>query len=178
MEGLEVKDGDAVQAKRLKQLKTILTGEIRDRLYLQFLKKNNHCDMLLLTKIKEKINQKSSVLHGSTLWTNGIMNAYTTNDSFVRDNLSWAAQATNWNRFNATATLGMIHMGNKKEAMTVLNPYFTGQGIDAGAGGATSPFSTAGAYYAYGLINANQYSQEVVNYFMDGFRNSGQNEAV
>ena len=72
----------------------------------------------------------------------------------------------------------MIHMGNKKEAMTVLNPYFTGQGIDAGAGGATSPFSTAGAYYAYGLINANQYNQEVVNYFMDGFRNSGQNEAV
>ncbi len=72
----------------------------------------------------------------------------------------------------------MIHMGNKKEAMAVLNPYFTGQGIDAGAGGATSPFSTAGAYYAYGLINANQYSQEVVNYFMDGFRNSGQNEAV
>ena len=134
--------------------------------------------MLLLTKIKEKINQKSSVLHGSTLWTNGIMNAYTTNDSFVRDNLSWAAQATNWNRFNATATLGMIHMGNKKEAMAVLNPYFTGQGIDSGAGGATSPFSTAGAYYAYGLINANQYNQDVVNYFMDGFRNSGQNEAV
>lgn len=178
MEGLEVKDGDAVQAQRLKQLKSILTGEVRDRLYLQFLKKNNHCDMLLLTKIKEKINQKSSVLHGSTLWTNGIMNAYTTNDSFVRDNLSWAAQATNWNRFNATATLGMIHMGNKKEAMAVLNPYFTGQGIDAGAGGATSPFSTAGAYYAYGLINANQYNQEVVNYFMDGFRNSAQNEAV
>ena len=126
MESLEVKDGDAVQAQRLKQLKSILTGEIRDRLYLQFLKKNNHCDMLLMTKIKEKINQKSSVLHGSTLWTNGIMNAYTTNDSFLRDNLSWAAQATNWNRFNATATLGMIHMGNKKEALAVLNPYFTG----------------------------------------------------
>lgn len=54
------------------------------------------------------------------------MNAYTTNDSLVRDNLQWAAQATNWNRFNATATLGMIHMGNKKEALAVLNPYFTG----------------------------------------------------
>lgn len=54
------------------------------------------------------------------------MNAVTTNDAFLRDNLSWAALATNWNRFNATATLGMIHMGNKKEAMAVLNPYFTG----------------------------------------------------
>lgn len=56
MESLEVKDGDAAQVQRLKQLRSILTGEIRDRLYLQFLKKNNHCDMLLMSKIKEKIN--------------------------------------------------------------------------------------------------------------------------
>jgi 26S proteasome regulatory subunit N2 len=128
------------------------------------LKKNNHTDTLIVQKIKEKINQKSSVLHGATIWTNGIMNAYTTNDSFIRDNLSWAAIATNWNRFNATATLGMIHMGNKKEAMAVLNPYFTGHGIDGGnANAPPSPYSTAGAYYAYGLIHANQYNQEVVN---------------
>lgn len=113
-------------SERLTKLKHILTGEIRDRLNLQFLKKNNHTDMLVLSKIKEKIGQRSSILHGATVWTNGIMNAYTTNDSFLRDNLSWAALATNWNRFNATATLGMIHMGNKKEAMAVLNPYFTG----------------------------------------------------
>ena len=107
------------------------------------------------------------------------MNAYTTNDAFLRDNLSWAAQATNWNRFNATATLGMIHMGNKKEALAVLNPYFTGHGIDGGnANAPPSPYSTAGAYYAYGLIHANQYSQDVVNYFLDGFRNSGQNECI
>jgi 26S proteasome regulatory subunit N2 len=33
----------------------ILTGEIRDRLYLQFLKKNNHTDTIIIGKIKEKI---------------------------------------------------------------------------------------------------------------------------
>jgi 26S proteasome regulatory subunit N2 len=82
--------------------------------------------MLILQKIKAKLPPKSSVLHGATIWCNGIMNAYTTNDSFLKDNLEWAAHATNWNRFNATATLGMIHMGNKKEAMQVLNPYFVG----------------------------------------------------
>lgn len=86
--------------------------------------------MLILSKIKEKIGQKNSITHGSCIWANGIMNAYTTNDTFLRDNLSWAALATNWNRFNATATLGMIHMGNKKEAMAILNPYFTGAGPD------------------------------------------------
>ena len=129
--------------------------------------------MLVLQRIKDKLTSKSSVLHGATLWTNGIMNAYTTNDSFIRDNLQWAAQATNWNRFNATATLGMIHMGNKAEALTVLNPYFTGQN-----GQPPSPYSTAGAYYAYGLIHANQYNEDVINNFLEGFRNSGQNETI
>lgn len=108
--------------------------------------------MLILNKIKEKIGERNSITHGSCIWANGIMNAYTTNDTFLRDNLSWAAKATNWNRFNATATLGMIHMGNKKEAMAILNPYFTGA---AGPEQQASPFSTAGAYYAYGLIHAN-----------------------
>ena len=31
--------------ERLTQITTILKGEIRDKLYLQFLKKNNHMDM-------------------------------------------------------------------------------------------------------------------------------------
>lgn len=155
----------------MNKLKQILTGEVRDRLYLQFLKKNNHSDMLILTRIKEKVGQRNSILHGATIWTNGITNAYTTNDSFLRDNLSWAAMATNWNRFNATATLGMIHMGNKQEALTILNPYFSG--VAGPEQGSASPYSTAGAYYAYGLIHANQYSQDVVNFFLDGFRNSG-----
>ena len=82
--------------------------------------------MLIITKIKEKIGQRNSITHGSCIWANGIMNSYTTNDAFLRDNLSWAALATNWNRFNATATLGMIHMGNKKEANAILQPYFSG----------------------------------------------------
>jgi len=56
LENLHAVEGDSEQAKRLKQLKSILTGEIRDRLYLQFLKKNNHCDMLIIQKIKEKIS--------------------------------------------------------------------------------------------------------------------------
>ena len=37
---------------------------------------------------------------------------------------------------------------------------------------------TAGAYFAYGLIHQNQFSPEVAKYFLDGYRNSGQNEAI
>jgi 26S proteasome regulatory subunit N2 len=119
---------DSHNAEKLSKLKTILNGEVSDRLYLKFLKKNNHTDMIVINKIKDKIGQRNSITHGACIWANGIMNAYTTNDIFLRDNITWAALATNWNRFNATATLGMIHMGNKKEAMTILQPYFSGSG--------------------------------------------------
>lgn len=135
--------------------------------------------MNIINKMKASIGVKSTINHSAVIWANGIMNAYTTNDSFLRDNISWAAKATNWSRFNATATLGVIHMGNKKEAMAVLQPYFSGGN---GAGGAeqqaASPFSTAGAYYAYGLINSNHHSQESVDFLLEGFRNSGQNESI
>jgi 26S proteasome regulatory subunit N2 len=112
--------------ERLTQLTSILKGEIRDRLYLQFLKKNNHTDVAIIQSIKKAIGPKSSILHGATIWANGMMNAYTTNDTFLQDNIQWVSQATNWNRFNATASLGIIHSGNKKDALALLNPYFHG----------------------------------------------------
>lgn len=54
------------------------------------------------------------------------MNAYTTNDTFVNDNMAWITTATNWNRFSATASLGMIHMCNTSKTTEILNPYLTG----------------------------------------------------
>jgi len=112
--------------ERLTQITVILKGELRDKLYLQFLKKNNHTDMQLIVGIKKAIGPKSSILHGATVWSNAMMNAYTTNDTFLQDNIQWVGQASNWNRFNATASLGLIHSGNKKDALQLLNPYFTG----------------------------------------------------
>lgn len=163
---LSVKD----TRERLTQITNILKGDIRDRLYQQFLKKNNHMDMALIQNMKKSIGQKSSILHGASIWSYGMMNAFTTNDSFMKDNMQWVGQVTNWNRFNATASLGVIHSGNKREALEILNPYFTGAPLPDQQ---NSPYTTAGAYFAYGLIHQNQYSQELVNYFLDGYRNSG-----
>lgn len=152
----------------------ILKGELTDRLYLQFLKKNNHTDMLLINQIKDSIGTKNSMLHTATVWCNGVMNAYTTNDAFLRDNISWCGNATNWNRFMVTSTLGMIHMGNKSQAEEILNPYFAGaQGGGGQQDGGNSPYSAAGAYYAYGLIHANQFTPETSTFLFDGYRNSG-----
>jgi len=115
------------------------------------------------------------MIHAAIVWANGCMNAYTTNDTFIRDNLGWVSMATNWNRFSATSSMGMIHMGNKKEAMEILNPYF--RGADA-AGQPVSPYSTAGAYYAYGLIHANQFTEEASQFLTNGYANSAGNEAI
>lgn len=104
---------------------------------------------------------------------NGVMNAYTTNDAFLRDNLPWAESATNWNRFMVISSLGMIHQGNKSKAEEILNPYFAG-----GAGANNSPYCTAGAYYAYGLIHANCFTPETNQFFMNGFNNAGNVESV
>ncbi len=94
---------------KFEKLLTILKGSINERLYLQFLKKNNHTDMLLINQVRDSIGNKKSILHMSTVWMNAIMNAYTTNDAFLRDNMAWAETAINWNRFMVISSLGMIH---------------------------------------------------------------------
>lgn len=84
-------EGDQDTKERLTQITSILKGEIRDRLYLQFLKKNNHTDISIINTIKKVIGPKSSILHGATVWSNAMMNAYTTNDTFLKDNLQWVS---------------------------------------------------------------------------------------
>ena len=156
------------------KLLTILKGQINERLYLQFLKKNNHTDMLLINQVRDSLGkQKKSILHMATIWMNGMMNSYTTNDAFLRDNLAWAESAINWNRFMAISSLGMIHVGNKSNADELLTPYFAG-----GAGPNNSPYCTAGAYYAYGLINANNFNADTNDFFTKGYQNANQNKAI
>ena len=125
---LVTKKEACARKERLERLLTILKGEVVERLNLQFLKKNNHTDMLLINKMKDDLGkaQKQSVPHNAIFWSNGMMNAYTTNDSFLRDNLPWAESATNWNRFMVIASLGMIHSGNRAGAEELLAPYFAG----------------------------------------------------
>ena len=161
------------QEAKLATLKRILSGEVPRQHKLQFLKKNNHTDMLLIKRMKEAIGEKNSVAHGACVWANAIMNCMTTNDSFLRDNLNWVGRATNWARFAATASIGVIHIGNTSKALELLNPYLVG-----GGGDNSSPYSTSGAYYAYGMIHVNQFAPDSVQFLVNAFRNSGNNENI
>ena len=78
----------------------ILTGGFVTELSLSFLHKNSHSDPLIMDHLKkaldERGNSRNSVLHNWGVGTHAVLNAGTTNDSFLRDNLDWMKKASNW----------------------------------------------------------------------------------
>ncbi|EJD74769.1 26S proteasome non-ATPase regulatory subunit 1 [Loa loa] len=141
------------------RLRSILCGEQTIKHHMQFLIKNNHTDMLILKQIKESVRTASA--HNATVIANGLMHLGTTTDDFLRDNLEWISKATNWNKFNAVASLGLIHKGHEANALKLLDPYLPkGEADQFG-------FKEGGSLYAYGLIHANHGSTEVIAYLRD-----------
>jgi len=79
---------------------------------------------------------------------------------FLRENLDWISKATNWNKFNAVASLGLIHkvfffimlkfiyfpQGHEREARKILDPYLPRGDVDPYG------FKEGGSLYAYGLF--------------------------
>ncbi|KAJ3350230.1 proteasome regulatory particle base subunit [Allomyces javanicus] len=131
------------------KIKKILSGQLTIQLQLEFLHRNNHSDLLILKQSNANLDPRNSLYHSSVTFANAVMNAGTTCDQFLRDNLDWLARASNWSKFSATAALGVIHKGNLDHSMTLLKPYLPQQGV------AGSAYSEGGALYALGLMNAN-----------------------
>ena len=71
-------------------------------------------------------------------------------DTFLRDNLEWMGRASNWAKFTATASIGVVHRGHMKESMNLLQPYLPQGGVS------TLPYSEGGALYALGLIHSSK----------------------
>ena len=138
-------------------LRKILSGEKTIRLYLDFLFKHNKADLLILKNTKDALEARSSMYHSSVTFANAFMNAGTTSDQFLRQNLDWLGRASNWSKFSATAALGVIHKGNLSRGMTLLGPYLPG------AAATSSPYSEGGSLFALGLINSGR-GKEVLDY--------------
>lgn len=51
------------------------------------------------------------------------MHCGTTSDQFLRDNLEWLAKSTNWAKFTATASLGVVHKGHESDALALMAQY-------------------------------------------------------
>ncbi|KAH9259314.1 hypothetical protein BASA81_002357 [Batrachochytrium salamandrivorans] len=141
------------QDKRLETLRAILFGGKKAALLLDFMYKRNGTDSLLLKRFKEASDagRKNSILHHAMVVAHGYAQCGTTADAFLRDNLEWLSRASNWAKFGATASLGVVHKGNVESAMQLLRPYLP----DPNQGNNNaSPYSEGGALYALGLIHS------------------------
>ncbi|CAL1695273.1 unnamed protein product [Somion occarium] len=151
-------------------LRRILAGQQSVKLYLEFLKRNNKVDMLILKHTKDSLEPRSSIYHTALSLQNAFMHSGTTSDTFLRENLEWLALASNWSKFTATAALGVIHKGHFQEGMNILGPYLPQpNGGESGIPGAA--YSEGGALYALGLIHAGCGSgRQVEGYLRDALK--------
>jgi 26S proteasome regulatory subunit N2 len=166
----ESKEEDSY-ASRTARLKGILSGDIPVNVQLNYLYGHNRSDLNILKLIKDKLEPRNMVTHNATVLAHAIMHVGTTSDTFLRDNLEWLAKATNWAKFSATASIGVIHKGHHKESQKLLGPYLPQPGTSG------SPYQEGGALYALGLIHAN-HGHDQVEFLMTALRNSGNNEIV
>lgn len=184
---------------RFEQALRVLTGGFSSELALSFLHKNSDSDRLIMENLKKALEERggggrNSVLHNCAVATHSYLNAGTTNDSFLRDHLDWMRKASNWAKFSATASLGVLHAGHTTEAMTLLEPYLPpSSGADdaaAGADPAAPAVSAAGGYaeggslYALGLIHGSHAGsssakrKETSNFLRNHLRTSHANEVI
>ena len=163
---------DPGRQQQIQQLTNVLLGNYAHDIYRDFLSKNCKTDPQIAILIKDNIPQTVSILQEACVWANGLMNACTMDDNFLKNNLEWLAKSSNWSKFSCTSTLGMIHKGNKAHAMAVLQPYLRESQATA------SPYCAGGAFYALGLIHANQYNAEVMNTFITNMQAIGQNDVI
>lgn len=152
-------------------VKKILAGTSTIEIYLEFLHSKSKTDKLLVSNLKNAVEAKNSVTHGGVIIANAFLNSGTADDSFLRENLDWVARATNWSKFSAAASLGVIHRGNIYKSKEILQPYLPGA-----AGG--SPYSEGGALYALGLIHANHMHTDTLNYLINALQANSGNETV
>lgn len=85
---------------RVDKMKRILVGGFSSELSLLFLHKYSDSDRLIMDNVKKTLEERggsrNSVYHNCAVVTHSYLNAGTTNDSFLRDNLDWMKKASNW----------------------------------------------------------------------------------
>jgi 26S proteasome regulatory subunit N2 len=143
---------DVQYTERLERLTRVLraSGFMID-LQLNFLHGQSKADSLLLLGVKDALEARNMTLHQATVAAHGFMYAGTANTAFVREQMDWFKKSSNWAKFSATASIGVIHRpkGTLQQSKAELQAYLPQPG---GAG--ASPYSEGGALYALGLIHA------------------------
>lgn len=143
-------------------LSKILSGDVTIDRHLQFLIANNNADVQILQRTKDYV--RTSITHNATIISNALMYAGTTSDKFLRDNLEWLAKSTNWAKFTATSSLGVIHRGHENDSRKLMSVYLPKTEGTAESATTGSPYQDGGGLYALGLIHSNHGSPEIIEY--------------
>lgn len=159
--------------KAYSAIRDILRGTKSLELDLEFLYRTNNADRQILTKLKSSLETRNSIFHSAVAFANAFMNAGTTSDWFIRENLDWLAKAVNWSKFTVTASLGVIHRGNIGQGQKLLEPYLR----EPRPGTGNSAYSKGGALYALGLIYTN-HGTHVLDYLYDELKKARSEEVI
>jgi 26S proteasome regulatory subunit N2 len=93
-------DSGSDEKTRYKKAIKVLTGGFSSELAISYLHKNSDSDPLIMENLKTALDSRgagrNSVLHNCAVLTHSYLNAGTTNDAFLRDNLEWMKKASNW----------------------------------------------------------------------------------
>lgn len=179
--------------KQLDQALRVLTGGFSSELSLSFLHKNSNADRFVIESLKKTMEERgsggrNSILHNMAVMTHAYLYAGTTNDSFLRDHLDWMKKASNWAKFSATASLGVIHAGHITEAMNLLEPYLPEPPSEDGENAVTissvGGYAEGGSLFALGIIHGShagssaEKRRETANLLRSHLRASHANEAM
>ena len=152
----------------------IMNGKLSEELNTLFLSINNHSDPLIISNIKTGADTKNSIIHEAVIISNSLLQAGTTNQSFLVDNLEWVAKASHWSNFTSVASLGVIHRGNHTKAMEILRPYLPGN--------LPNPkyYAHGGSLYGLGLMHYNTKNPDILNFLISAIKNptNNQNEII
>ncbi|CAD7968179.1 unnamed protein product [Amoebophrya sp. A120] len=155
----------------------ILSGLKKLELNLSFLFKNNRTDLLILDKAKKACDQKNAILHTGHMFMHAFMQAGTSSDIYLRQNLDWMSRAVMWAKFSTTASLGVVHRGHIKESKNILAAYLPRE--DAQGGQQTSgSYAEGGALFAMGLVHGNYYDKEVEEYLLKQLKQGQHSEIL
>ena len=157
-------------SEKIENLEKILTGEISREIIMKTLKKYNHFDLKYQEELMKSVEKGGSIENLGVILTNSFSNSHTGNDEFIKKNMNFVTKATNWARFVATASLGVINMGNTKNSQNIMKDYLPG------GSNSRSIYCIGGAYYGIGLIHAGTNDPEIMAFFNEALSRPGNNK--
>ena len=160
--------------EKLDNVKKILKGEISRDIIFKTLKKYNHVDLKVLEDLMKSVEKGGSIENLGVILTNAFCNSHTGNAEFATKNINFVSKATNWARFIATASLGVINMGNtSKGYKEIFRDYLPG------GSRASSIYCLGGAYYGIGLIHAGTNDADLMSFYRQALaRQQNNKEAI